>query len=44
MRMALLYFHITYDITYDGKLIEIVSKFVYLGITFTTGGSFVETH
>ena len=42
--MALLYIYITYDITYAGKLIEIVSKFVYLGITFTTGGSFVETH
>ena len=24
--------------------IEIVRKFVYLGITFTTGGSFNETH
>ena len=24
--------------------IEIVEKFVYLGITFTTGGSFNETH
>ena len=30
--------------TFDGKNIEIVSKFVYLGITFTTGGSFNETH
>ena len=30
--------------TYEGKIIEIVSKFVYLGITFTTGGSFAETH
>ena len=29
---------------YDGKNIEIVGKFVYLGITFTTGGSFNETH
>ena len=30
--------------TYEGKIIEIVSKFVYLRITFTTGGSFTETH
>lgn len=30
--------------TYDGENIEIVSKFVYLGITFSTGGSFNETH
>ena len=29
---------------YDGKNIEIVGKFVYLGITFTMGGSFNETH
>ena len=29
---------------YEGKTIEIVGKFVYFGITFTTGGSFNETH
>ena len=29
---------------FDGKNIEIVGKFVYLAITFTTGGSFNETH
>ena len=29
---------------FEGKKIEIVKKFVYLGITFTTGGSFKETH
>ncbi|MCG8047974.1 MAG: reverse transcriptase family protein, partial [Candidatus Thiodiazotropha endolucinida] len=28
---------------YDGNELEIVNKFVYLGITFTTGGSFHET-
>ena len=30
--------------SYEGNNIEIVGKFVYLGITFTTGGSFNETH
>ena len=30
--------------TYEGKINEIVSKFVYLGITLTTGGSFAETY
>ena len=30
--------------TYEGKLIEILSKFVYLEISFTTGGSVAETH
>ena len=29
---------------FDGNKIEIVKKFVYLGITFTTWGSFNETH
>ena len=28
---------------YDGQNIEIVSRFVYLGIAFTTGGSFKDT-
>lgn len=32
------------NFSYNGKTIEIVKKFVYLGITFTTGGSFAETH
>ena len=32
------------NFTYDGKNVEIISKFVYLGITFSTGGSFNETH
>ena len=27
---------------YDGELLEIVSKFKYLGIVFTSGGSFSE--
>ena len=30
--------------SYEGNNIEIVGKFVYLGITFTTGRSFNETH
>lgn len=30
--------------TYDGENVEIVSKFVYLGITFSAVGSFNETH
>ena len=30
--------------SYEGNNIEIVGKFVYLGITFTTRGSFNETH
>ena len=30
--------------TYDGLEVEIVNKFTYLGIVFTTGGSFSETH
>ena len=29
---------------YDGKDIEIVKKFTYLGVVFTTGGSFHATH
>ena len=29
---------------YEGQTIEIVGKFVYLGIAFTTGGSFNESH
>ena len=32
------------DFMFEGKKIEIVKKFVYLGITFTTGGYFNETH
>ena len=28
---------------YDGQNLEIVNKFVYLGIVFTTGGAFMET-
>ena len=28
---------------YDGAELEIVNKFVYLGVTITTGGSFHET-
>ena len=28
---------------YDGAGLEIVNKFVFLGVTFTTGGSFYET-
>ena len=28
---------------YDGQNIEIVNKFVYLGIVFTSGGVFSET-
>ena len=27
---------------YDGKQIDIINKFIYLGILFTTGGSFSE--
>ena len=30
--------------TYDGNDVEIVKKFTYLGVVFTTGGSFYETH
>ena len=30
--------------TFQGNVIEIVNKFVYLGISFSTGGSFTETH
>ena len=29
---------------YKGENIEIVKKFTYLGVVFTTGGSFMETH
>ena len=29
---------------FQGSVLEIVNKFVYLGITFSTGGSFNETH
>ena len=29
--------------TFQGNMIEIVNKFVYLGISFSTGGSFTET-
>ena len=32
------------DFMFKDNKIEIVRKFVYLGITFTTGGSFNETH
>ena len=32
------------DFMFEGKKIEIVKKIVYLSITFTTGGSFNETH
>lgn len=32
------------NFTFDGKNIEILRKFVYMGIIFTTGGSFNETH
>ena len=32
------------DFMFEGKKIEIVNKCVYLGITFTIGGSFNETH
>lgn len=28
---------------YDGKRIEIVNKFTYLGVVFSPGGSFMET-
>ena len=30
--------------TFNGKNIEIVSKFNYLGVTFSTRGSFMDTH
>ena len=30
--------------TFQGNMIGIVNKFVYLGISFSTGGSFTETH
>ena len=30
--------------TYDGNDVEIVKKFTNLGVVFTTGGSFYETH
>ena len=30
--------------TYDGMQIDIVNKFTYLGLVFTNGGSFSETH
>ena len=29
---------------FQASVLEIVNKFVYLGITFSTGGSFNETH
>ena len=29
---------------YNGEIIEIVKKFTYLGVVFTIGGSFSETH
>ena len=29
---------------YNGKNIEIVKKITNLGVVFTTGGSFMETH
>ena len=32
------------DFLFDGNKTELVKKFVYLGITFTTGGLFNETH
>ena len=36
--------HVLYFFKFEGENIEIVGKFMYLGITFTTGGSFKETH
>ena len=30
--------------TFQGNMIEIVNKFIYLGISFSTGSSFTETH
>ena len=30
--------------TYSGVVIEIVKKFTYVGVVFSTGGSFSETH
>ena len=30
--------------TYSGVVIELVKQFTYLGVVFTTGGSFSETH
>ena len=35
---------INLSFTFQGSVLEIVSKSVYLGITFTTGGAFNETH
>ena len=29
---------------FNGVNIDIVNKFIYLGVVFTTGGSFSETH
>ena len=29
---------------YNGENIEIVKEITYLGVVFTTGGSFMETH
>ena len=29
---------------FQGNIIEIINKFVYLGISVTTGGSLTETH
>ncbi|KAL4233737.1 hypothetical protein ACF0H5_008417 [Mactra antiquata] len=34
---------LNYDFTYDGQTIEIVSKFSYLGITFSNSGSYKHT-
>ena len=33
-----------FNFTYGGNVIEIVAKFNYLGVVFTTGGAFNETH
>ena len=32
------------NVKYDNKDIKIVKKFTYLGVVFTTGGSFYKTH
>ena len=32
-----------FSFSFDNTVLEIVNKFTYLGIVFTTGGSFEET-
>ena len=32
------------SLTFQGSVLEIVKKCVYLGITFTTGGAFTESN